>query len=75
MTTVDGFSDGMVVLILATNGKNQICSSSKKQDCGRSSDNNGFLSKWAAMEMQKVRIGMDWKISGFDAPAFQANNP
>jgi len=47
----------------------------KKQDCGRSSDNNGFLSKWAAMEMQKVRIGMDWKISGFDAPAFQANNP
>jgi hypothetical protein len=25
------------------------------------------------MEMQKVRMGTDGKISGFDAPAFEAN--
>ena len=33
------------------------------------------LIKWAVMEMQKVRIGMDRKYSGFDALAFEANNP
>ena len=33
------------------------------------------LIKWAVMEMQKVRIGMDGKYSGFDAIAFDANNP
>jgi len=65
----------MVVLILATNGRNQICVSGKKPDYGRSNDNNGFLSNWAAMEMRKVRIEMDEKISGFDAPSFEANNP
>jgi hypothetical protein len=66
---VADFSDGMVVLVLATNGKNQICASSKKKpDCGRSIDNNRFLSKWAAMEMQKVRIGMDGKIYPVSMP-------
>jgi len=61
MTTVDDFSDGMAVLILAIKVKHQLCSACKKLSFGRSIENNGFLSVWAAKGKQKVRIEMDGK--------------
>ena len=75
MTTVAGFSDGMVVLILAQTDKIIFAHSVKSWITDDQLITMGSYLNGLRWKCKKSELEWMGKISGFDAPAFEANNP